>query len=179
MAIEVMSAKLITPFFGMSLYVWASVLSITLLSLTIGYYLGGIKSKNTNFNKYMNFLFITVSVYTILLPYISNFLLSFFIYLPLEVGIIISAISILTLPLILLGSSTPMIINHLTTDEDSAGLNTGNVFSISTFGGIVFVFLFGHFLIPFLGVKMSSIIAGLFLLLAFLLLKTNQLLEKK
>ena len=42
MAVGLFSAKLIAPYFGGSLYVWASVLGITLLSLMIGYYSGGL-----------------------------------------------------------------------------------------------------------------------------------------
>jgi hypothetical protein len=44
MAAELMGAKLIGPFYGNSLYIWASVLGITLFSLTLGYYLGGVLS---------------------------------------------------------------------------------------------------------------------------------------
>ena len=38
---EIVSAKMIAPVFGTSLYVWTSVLTITLTGLMIGYFLGG------------------------------------------------------------------------------------------------------------------------------------------
>ena len=38
---ELISAKLVAPYFGSFLYVWASVLRITLGSLATGYYTGG------------------------------------------------------------------------------------------------------------------------------------------
>ena len=41
MAVELMGAKLVAPFYGGSLYVWTAVLAITLLGLTLGYYIGG------------------------------------------------------------------------------------------------------------------------------------------
>lgn len=41
MTVELLGAKLLTPFFGSSLYVWTAVLSITVPSLTLGYYSGG------------------------------------------------------------------------------------------------------------------------------------------
>jgi hypothetical protein len=51
MACELFSAKMIAPFFGGSLYVWAAVLGITLLALMSGYYLGGsISAKATKKN---------------------------------------------------------------------------------------------------------------------------------
>jgi len=44
MATELFGAKLIAPFFGSSLYVWAGVLGITMLALMMGYYVGGFLS---------------------------------------------------------------------------------------------------------------------------------------
>ena len=41
MAIEIGSSKLLSPVFGSSLYVWSSVLAITLLGLACGYFIGG------------------------------------------------------------------------------------------------------------------------------------------
>ncbi len=41
MAIELAGAKMIAPFFGTSLYVWASVLAVTLGGLAAGYFAGG------------------------------------------------------------------------------------------------------------------------------------------
>ena len=41
MAIELAGAKMVAPFYGTSLYVWASVLAVTLSGLTTGYFLGG------------------------------------------------------------------------------------------------------------------------------------------
>jgi hypothetical protein len=45
MACELLGAKMIAPFFGSSLYVWASVLGITLFGLMTGYYTGGYLSE--------------------------------------------------------------------------------------------------------------------------------------
>lgn len=41
MAYELISSKLIAPYFGTSLYVWTAVFIYTLGGLAVGYYLGG------------------------------------------------------------------------------------------------------------------------------------------
>ncbi len=41
MAVELVGAKLLAPYFGTSLYVWAAALGTTLGGLTLGYFFGG------------------------------------------------------------------------------------------------------------------------------------------
>lgn len=48
MAAEICSTKLLAPFFGSSLYVWSSVMAITLGGLACGYFLGGKLSNKNN-----------------------------------------------------------------------------------------------------------------------------------
>ena len=52
MGVEITGAKLLAPFFGNSLYVWASVISITMLGLAVGYFAGAklIKAQNAQGN---------------------------------------------------------------------------------------------------------------------------------
>ncbi|MBF0589986.1 MAG: fused MFS/spermidine synthase [Magnetococcales bacterium] len=41
LALELITSRIMTPYFGVSLYIWASILSITLLFLALGYAIGG------------------------------------------------------------------------------------------------------------------------------------------
>ncbi|MBM4267679.1 MAG: hypothetical protein FJ144_13875 [Deltaproteobacteria bacterium] len=41
MVLEVLGTRLIAPVYGTSLYVWSALIAVTLLSLSIGYWLGG------------------------------------------------------------------------------------------------------------------------------------------
>ena len=41
LAVEIVGARLITPQFGVSLYVWSSLIAVTLIALAVGYALGG------------------------------------------------------------------------------------------------------------------------------------------
>ena len=40
MVCELIGAKLLAPYFGTSLYVWAAALALTLGGLTLGYFIG-------------------------------------------------------------------------------------------------------------------------------------------
>ena len=38
LALELLSSRILTPYFGVSLYIWSGILSITLISLAGGYW---------------------------------------------------------------------------------------------------------------------------------------------
>jgi len=41
LAMELLASRVMTPYFGVSLYIWTGILSITLVALALGYWLGG------------------------------------------------------------------------------------------------------------------------------------------
>ena len=41
MALEMVGSRFLTPFFGNSVFTWASIISMVLLALAIGYFIGG------------------------------------------------------------------------------------------------------------------------------------------
>src|SRR4030043_169702 len=41
LSLEVLASRIMTPYFGVSLYIWAGILSITLIFLALGYQFGG------------------------------------------------------------------------------------------------------------------------------------------
>lgn len=50
MVCEIGTVKLIEPYLGVSMNTWASILAVTLIGLAIGYFLGGLLSKNQKKN---------------------------------------------------------------------------------------------------------------------------------
>lgn len=44
MVVEVLGSRVIGPFFGVSLFVWTSLIAVTLIALSLGYAVGGILS---------------------------------------------------------------------------------------------------------------------------------------
>jgi len=177
MACELIGAKLMAPYFGTSLYVWASVLGLTLGGLTLGYFYGGKLSKRYNNNaKLLYYVLLLASFFLVIMPFTSILIMNQTIQLSLEMGAIISLILFMMPPLILMGMVSPIIINLLTEESDSAGYSAGTVYAISTLGGILYTFLMGFFIIPTFGLKIPAIVSGLILasIPAILLLKTKQ-----
>ncbi len=161
MAFELIVARLMAPFFGSSLFTLTSVLGITMFALLAGYYLGGTFVQR-EFNPNRAFLFVVIAGSILsLLPAFGADILLLSVGIGLIPGAIISCFLLLGIPLILLGAVSPMLIQSLSEINLKAGKASGNVYAISTLGGVVNTFLIGLLLIPNIGVKMTAISYGL------------------
>ncbi len=164
MACELIGAKLMAPYFGTSLYVWASVLGLTLGGLTLGYFYGGkLSRKYAGNEKLLYYTLSLAALFLMIMPFTSIIIMDQTIVLPLEIGAIISLILFMMPPLILMGMVSPIIINLLTANSDAAGYSAGTVYAVSTLGGILYTFLMGFFIIPYFGLKIPAVISGIIL----------------
>jgi predicted membrane-bound spermidine synthase len=173
MAAEICSAKLLAPFFGSSLYVWSSVMAITLAGLAGGYFFGGKLSKqNSKINTLFWILLIGVC-YMMLMAIISSVFKSFAIHLPLIPAVILSTFVLLFPVMFLMGTSSPLIISVLTDTKEQSGENAGSIYAISTLGGILSTFLSGFYLIPSFGIIVTLFFFSVLLFVSLFLLKVK------
>jgi spermidine synthase len=169
MAAELCGAKLLAPIFGSSLYVWASVLAITLAALAFGYFFGGQITEKKNPSRSLYLILILASAFLLLMPVISYYVVPRISYLSFIPAVIISTVSLLFFPVFFLGASSPLFIFLQTKDNLTAGKVSGTVYAISTAGGILATFLCGFYAIPELGLKMTLVIFGSILFIATLI----------
>ncbi len=177
MICELVGAKMLAPFFGTSLYVWAAALGLTLGGLTLGYFFGGrLSAKYPKDVRLLYYILVLAGLFLVLMPVNSEWVMSATIDMNLQTGAILSLLVFMVPPLVFMGMTSPVIINLLTHDADNAGNSAGNVYAISTVGGILFTFLMGFYIIPEFGITKPAIIAGigLALLPLIFLLKARQ-----
>jgi predicted membrane-bound spermidine synthase len=177
MATELLGAKMLAPYFGSSLYVWSSILAITLGGLAAGYYTGGvISSKNKN-PFALFYVLLAAATFTILMPYTSKLVLWAIGMHRLIPAVIASSSCILFPPVFMMGMVSPLIIRAITTDVNEAGKDAGAIYAISTIGGIIATFTFGFYIIPTFGLTLPSIITGIILgfIPAIIIIKQNQI----
>lgn len=171
MAVEIAGAKLLAPFFGSSLYVWSSVMAITLGGLASGYFIGGQLSKKDNKDKILFYVLALAVVVISLMPFLNKvfyFTASNFDLIP---AVIVSTFFLLFPTMMCMGATSPLIISILTIEANESGENSGKIYAISTVGGIMATFLSGFYLIPNFGINITLwsfafllAIASLFLL---------------
>ncbi len=170
MAVELLSVRLIQPHFGNSIYVLTSVLGVTLFSLLIGYYIGGRISSNSNVVRRIPIFISMVSLWLISMPFINYLLVGSLIKTNLIFGSLATTVFLIAIPLCLLGATSPIIIETLAKEDLSAGKSSGNVYSISTLGGVFGTFLIGLFLVPTIGIKFTCLLVASICLLINLFL---------
>ncbi|MCE3260254.1 MAG: hypothetical protein K0S12_1895, partial [Bacteroidetes bacterium] len=164
MAAELCGAKLLAPIFGSSLYVWASVMGITLAALAAGYFFGGmITERSLSHSKNLFRILIAASLFILLMPVINYYLVPRISYLPFLAGVVISTLTLLFFPVFFLGATSPLFIVLQTNDQVSSGKVSGTVYAVSTLGGIVATFLCGFYMIPVTGLSLTLLIFGILL----------------
>lgn len=173
MAAEICGAKLLAPFFGSSLYVWSSVMAVTLAGLASGYFLGGKLSKRENKEQTLLFVLIAAVCCLCLMPFLTTLFLKLASTLSLIPAVIISVFFLLFPTMLCMGATSPIIISILTNSANQSGENSGKIYAVSTVGGIIATFLCGFYLIPNFGIQLSLISFAIALSLAclFLILK--------
>jgi len=160
MAAELFGAKILAPFFGTSIYVWACVLAVSLGGLAAGYYFGGITSVKHDNKKLLFYVFLLAGSFMLIMPYSSKFILEKTLDFSVFWGSLISLTFYLFPVLFFFGVTSPVIINLLSENNHLAGKNSGRVYGISTVGGIIITLLCGFWIIPVFGIVKPAILYG-------------------
>jgi predicted membrane-bound spermidine synthase len=163
MAIELAGAKMVAPFYGTSLYVWASVLAVTLSGLTTGYFLGGWATYRYPAMKVLIGVLLAGTVLICIMPLLASTIMPATNGLGLRMGSLVSCTLFMFLPLICMGMVSPAII-HLSNQElKGTGRTAGTIYAISTVGGIIMTLLMGFFLLPDWGIRNSVYLTAVLL----------------
>lgn len=169
MATELIGAKLLAPYFGTTIYVWASIFTVTLLGLATGYALGGYFSKKSNLFSYLRKALLFGVIFILLIPLVGQLIMGSLLNLPFILGVTLSSLFLLTPALICFGMVSPLIIQLLNNEANYPGKNASKVYTLSTLGGVISTFYFGFYLIPFTGISISLIIISVMTCLGFLI----------
>jgi predicted membrane-bound spermidine synthase len=162
MAVELLGARMIAPWFGASLYVWASVLGVTMTGLAGGYFLGGRISAGMKSNNALFVLLALASFFTAIMPYSSGWIMQLTLHWDVRWGSLFSSLVFLFPPMLLMGMISPVIVRLCASSPEQSGKVAGTVYAVSTIGGIICTFITGFVIIPHWGLKMPALVfAGL------------------
>ena len=165
MILELLGTRIIGPFYGVSLYVWSSLIAVTLIALALGYFVGGhFADRFPGIRLGQVILFSALA--TMLIPFLSGPVLLLTNSLGLRAGAFASALLLFTLPLTALAMVGPYVIKRATRDLSGVGTASGTVYAVSTIGSVAGTLLLGFYLLPLFGTR--AILLSLSLLLTTL-----------
>lgn len=170
LAAELAASRLIGNVFGTSNIVWASIIGLILIYLTLGYFLGG-KWADANPTSAALYRVLAWGAFTLgLVPYSAGPVLrsaaSAFEFL--QVGVLgasfLAVLVLFSVPITLLGTISPFAIRLSMDNTINAGKISGQIYAISTLGSFIGTFLPTLVTIPAIGTKNTFLVFSLLLL---------------
>jgi predicted membrane-bound spermidine synthase len=167
LGLEIVASRILAPYFGNSVYVWGSLISVFLLALSIGYWLGGIQADKRPSLVVLAKILASAAVCILVLPLVYLPVGKYIADLGLEFRFSVLLISMLffLVPSVLMGMVSPFVIKLSATGLDEIGRTAGRVYAISTLGSISGAIAVSFFFIQWLGTRAIVVVLGLILLL--------------
>lgn len=168
MSAEMAASRFLAPYFGSSVIVWTNVIGIIMLALSAGYYVGGLLSKKSPTIQKFFILGASGGVILLLIPILlASFLQSLIITTNSSTLILPFLISVCVfgVPIFVLGTLSPYAVRIASKELNTVGSEAGVLYSVSTFGSILGVYLTTFVLVPFLGTSQTIVVTGLSMVL--------------
>lgn len=165
MALEIMGGRYLYPRFGSSIDVWAAIISVFILSLSIGYWLGGRIADRANTNAPLGWIILAAGAYYLLLP---TFARPFIEALPSTIytarwGSLVAATVLFLPPSLLLGCVSPMLVKLVFTAAERVGRTTGTLYAVSACGNVFGILVTDYLLLAAFSLNANTLGMGLVL----------------
>lgn len=179
MGLELIAARVLSPYVGSSNVVWTSIIGIILVSMSLGYWIGGKRADKEANGNVLSRLLLGSALFTSIIPLLETIVVREFagIVSNLIVAAILCAIIVFSIPSFILAMISPFAVKMKSMQETEIGSLSGRISSLSTIGSITGTFLMGFVLIPNIGV--TNINIGITILLVVMSILARDDINKK
>ncbi|MCB1772464.1 MAG: fused MFS/spermidine synthase [Gammaproteobacteria bacterium] len=172
LVLEIVAARLIAPYVGVSLYTWSAVIGIVLAGLSIGNALGGAWADRHATAGQAGGVLLVAGLSALAIPWLLWRTAS--VIEPYELSILgtsmLLVLVLFMLPALLIGIVTPLLTTLALAQSRRTGHIVGMMHALGATGSIFGTFITAWWLIPMLGSRNVVLCTGLLLLLCGLLL---------
>lgn len=179
MGIELLGGRILAPYFGSSVHIWGSIITVFMLSLSIGYLLGGKFSTFSPALKKYGLIFMTAGIMVLPIALYAQPIMER-IFVNVEdsrYGSLLASVALFFIPTIILGMISPYSVRLLITDQNKSGQVAGGLYFVSTLGSALGTIITSFYLIMWFEVNdiilFFSAVLILLGLLAYLFPKTS------
>jgi len=165
LAIEIAGTRILAPFYGSTIFVWSSLIIITLGFLALGYFISGRLADKHPQGKWLYAVIFLGGASALFILKISQPILILSDRFGMRFGPMVAAFLLFSLPFFLLSMAGPFVIRLRTRLLDKSGNVAGMVFGISTAGSLIGALITGFFLIPNFFISSIFIVISLIIML--------------
>jgi spermidine synthase len=147
LATEIAASRLLAPYFGGSTVVWANIIGLILLYLSVGYWLGGRLADRAPRPALLGGIVLVSAGFIAATPFAARPILDAAlrgfdsISAGVVVGSFVAALALFAVPVTLLGAVSPFAIRLALTDVERSGTIAGRLYALSTMGSIIGTFV--------------------------------------
>ena len=144
---EIAASRLLAPYFGNSTVVWANIIGLILVYLSLGYWLGGKLADRAPRPGLLGGIVLTSAAFIAATPFVARPILDAALrgFDSISVGVVVgsfmAALALFAIPVTLLGAVSPFAIRLALTDVERAGTIAGRLYALSTVGSIIGTFV--------------------------------------
>jgi spermidine synthase len=171
LAVEICASRLLAPYYGSSTIVWANLIGLVLLALSLGYWLGGRLADRRPSARLLGSLVIASAVLVALIPFVTAPILDVAavgldeLSAGAVIGSFFATLLLFAPPVLLLGMVAPFAIRLALEDVDRAGAIAGRLYALSTAGSLLGTFLSALIAIPAIGTQRTLLCSAAILAL--------------
>ncbi|HEX5218665.1 MAG TPA: fused MFS/spermidine synthase [Verrucomicrobiae bacterium] len=165
MIVEILGAKMLSPFLGLSHFVWTAQIAVTLVSLACGYYVGGRLADRSQNPGMLYGVILAAAAYLVLTVLICESVAYWCLDFKLATGSLLASTFLFFVPLALLAMTGPFLIRVMTASVAGVGGTAGRLTAIGTLGSFVGTICIGYFMLPLLPNSVSMYLTAALLVL--------------
>jgi spermidine synthase len=175
LGVELAASRLLAPFFGTSLLIWANLIGVILIYLSVGYWLGGKWADRDPRPRTLLSILAGAGFAIGVLPYAAAPVLAWAIpalaQFNAELGLasFLGVDVLFAIPVTLLGCVPPFALRLAARDVQTVGTTGGGLYALSTIGSILGVYLTVFWMIPTIGTRLTFVAFAAALLLIALI----------
>lgn len=139
MGVEMAAIRMMTPYFGSAIEIWACMIATVMLSMMAGYYIGGMIADRAPRSEVLGAVILAAGAFVLSVPFFAPGMLEWMLqnlgYDP--PAALAASAALLFLPMTLLSFFSPYAVRLLLADARHGGRVAGSVYSITTVGNVV------------------------------------------
>jgi len=162
MALEILGARVLYPSFGSSIDVWAAIITVFILSLSIGYVIGGrIADRSTN-NRPLawivlgsGILYLTLPIYALRVSEALGDAMG-----QMRFGVLVAGLVLFLLPSLLLGMISPVLVKLVFVSAERVGRTTGMLYAVGSVGNVFGILVTDYILLEHVRINSNLLWMG-------------------